>query len=94
MDALVLDFDGVVVDSEPIHLACFQRVLAEEGIVLSADDYYAKYLGYDDRDCFLAIARDQGRRLKRPPEVLIAAKTALVQQELKKSTRRSLGRSS
>ncbi|MCJ7544687.1 MAG: HAD family phosphatase [Phycisphaerae bacterium] len=85
MDALVLDFDGVVVDSEPVHLACFQRVLAEEGIVLAADDYYAKYLGYDDRDCFLAVARDQGRALRRPLEALIAAKTALVQQALSES---------
>ncbi len=86
MDALVVDFDGVVVDSEPVHLACFQRVLATEGIVLAAEDYYTKYLGYDDRDCFLAVARDQGRTLKRPLEALIAAKTALVQQALGEST--------
>lgn len=80
-----MDFDGVVVDSEPVHLACFQRVLSEEGMVLTAEDYYAKYLGYDDRDCFLAVARDQGRPLKRPLEALIAAKTALVQQALSES---------
>ncbi len=86
MDALVVDFDGVVVDSEPVHLACFQHVLAEEGIVLAAEDYYTKYLGYDDRDCFLAVARDQGRTFKRPLGALIAAKTALVQRALGEST--------
>jgi beta-phosphoglucomutase len=82
-----MDFDGVVVDSEPIHLACYQKVLAQEGIALSAEDYYSKYLGYDDRDCFLAVARDQGRPLHRPLETLIAAKSALVQQALRESTR-------
>jgi beta-phosphoglucomutase len=87
VDALVTDFDGVMVDSEPIHLACFQRILSEEGITLTREDYYAKYLGYDDRDCFLAAARDQGCPLKRPLEALIAAKTALVQQEFSRSTR-------
>lgn len=86
MDALIVDFDGVVVDSEPIHLACFQRILAEEGITLSGEDYYSKYLGYDDRDCFLAVARDTGRPLRRPLEALIAAKSALVQQALREST--------
>lgn len=87
VDALIFDFDGVVVDSEPIHLACYQQVLAEEGIALSREDYYGKYLGYDDRDCFLAVARDTGRRLHRPLEALIAAKTVLVQQALRESTR-------
>jgi beta-phosphoglucomutase len=82
-----MDFDGVVVDSEPIHLACFQKVLAEEGLTLTREDYYAKYLGFDDRDCFRAVARDQGRPLTRPLEELIAAKSALVQQALRQSTR-------
>ena len=86
MDALIFDFDGVVIDSEPIHLACFQRVMAEAGIVLSREDYYSKYLGYDDRDCFLAIARVHGITLA-PSRLaaMIAAKTKLVQRELSRS---------
>jgi len=86
MDALILDFDGVVIDSEPIHLACFQKVLAEAGIALSSEDYYTKYLGYDDRDCFLAAARDNGVRLdRRRVDRMIAAKTALVQRHFSQS---------
>ncbi len=87
MDALIFDFDGVVVDSEPIHLACFQRILAQAGIALSREDYYSKYLGYDDRDCFLAVAREHGISLEKTRlEAMIATKTALVQQELSRST--------
>lgn len=58
MDALIFDFDGVVVDSEPVHLATFQQVLSLEGITMTRDDYYEKYLGFDDHDCFKAVAAD------------------------------------
>jgi len=58
LDALIFDFDGVVVDSEPVHLATFQQVLSLEGITMTHDDYYQKYLGFDDYDCFKAVAAD------------------------------------
>lgn len=59
--ALIFDFDGVVADSEPAHLAMFQRVLGELGIFLSKEEYYADYLGYDDRGCFAAALSAHGR---------------------------------
>ena len=59
MDALIFDFDGVIVDSEPIHLAGFQKVLASVDVSITDEEYYSKYLGYDDHDCFLAVGRDK-----------------------------------
>ena len=51
--AILFDFNGVLVDDEPVHLEMFQRVLAEEGVALTADDYFSgRYLGMDDRGCF------------------------------------------
>ena len=61
LDALIFDFDGVVVDNEPVHLRCFQQVLQPLGVELTRADYYARYLGYDDHDCFATVLRDQGR---------------------------------
>ena len=61
--AIIFDFNGVLVDDEPIHLEMFQKVLREEGISLSEQDYYARYLGMDDRGCFKAVFRDRGRAL-------------------------------
>jgi len=61
IDALIFDFDGVVVDSEPVHLACFQQILADHGVALSREDYYTKYLGFDDRDCFAAALQAAGK---------------------------------
>jgi HAD superfamily hydrolase (TIGR01509 family) len=59
--AIIFDFDGVVADSEPIHLAVFQRVLGEAGFFLSPEEYYADYLGYDDRGCFRAFLATHGQ---------------------------------
>ncbi len=52
--AILFDFNGVLVDDEPIHFELFQKVLAEEGIPLTREDYHVHYLGFDDRDCFRA----------------------------------------
>jgi len=61
--AVIFDFDGVLADSEPVHLQVFQAVLQTVGIDLAADEYYAKYLGYSDRDAFRQVMRDRGRPL-------------------------------
>src|SRR3989442_5542774 len=73
--ALIFDFDGVIADDEPLHLAAFQEALAAEGITLSREAYYARYLGFDDQDCVVAVRREAGRRA-RPERVraLMAAK--------------------
>jgi beta-phosphoglucomutase len=58
--ALIFDFDGVIADSEPIHFAVFQRVLGDKGFFLSQEEYYADYLGYDDKGCFAAFLTSHG----------------------------------
>lgn len=59
--ALIFDCDGVLVDSEPVHLSLFQKVLAEEGVTLTEEEYKASYLAMDDRGCFTAVLQDNGR---------------------------------
>ena len=61
--AVIFDFNGIIVDDEPIHFKLFQRVLGEEGIVLTEEDYYARYLGFDDRGAFMAGFRENSRPL-------------------------------
>jgi beta-phosphoglucomutase len=61
--AIVFDFDGVIANSEPLHFRAFRDALAGFSIELSEDDYYARYLGYDDLGAFRAIARDRARTL-------------------------------
>ncbi len=60
LQAIVFDFDGVIADSEPMHLKAFQQALAEEGLVLERDEYFSRYLGYDDVGMFQALSIDRG----------------------------------
>jgi HAD superfamily hydrolase (TIGR01509 family) len=62
--ALIFDFNGIIVDDEPIHFELFRRVLGEEGIELTEDNYYARFLGFDDRGAFTAAYRENGRSLE------------------------------
>ena len=88
MDALIFDFDGVIVDSEPVHLATFQEVLRTEGINLSRDDYYEKYLGFDDYDCFKAVAADYDMTFNDAKiRELTQTKTQLVLKQFQTSVR-------
>ncbi len=37
--AIVFDFDGVLANSEPLHLRSYQAVLGELGVTLGRDEY-------------------------------------------------------
>jgi beta-phosphoglucomutase len=59
--ALILDFNGVILDDEPVHCATMQEVLAEEGFGLSDAEYQQDYLALDDRGAFALALRRMGR---------------------------------
>jgi HAD superfamily hydrolase (TIGR01509 family) len=63
LKAIIFDCDGVIADTEPIHMAAFGRVLAEEGITLTEEDYFAHYLALDDRGCFTRALAERGAAL-------------------------------
>ncbi|MGH7699636.1 MAG: HAD family hydrolase [Gemmatimonadales bacterium] len=74
--ALLLDFNGVLVDDEEHHFESLRAVLAAEGIELSREQYYAEYLGFDDRMSLIeAFRRAQRTPVMEHVERLIAAKS-------------------
>ena len=86
MDALIFDFDGVIVDSEPVHMAAFQSVLAAVGVTLSPEDYYQRYIGFDDHDCFEAVGKETGAGFtERQIAEMTASKTALLKRAFAES---------
>ncbi len=60
IDAVVFDFDGVIADSERLHLRALTAAFAERGWTLTEADYFTHYLGYDDRGCIAAFAQREG----------------------------------
>lgn len=84
LEAIVFDFDGVIADSEPLHLRAFQRTLDPEGLPLDAAEYYARYLGYDDVGLFKALARDRHIGMSDARvHALVARKAAVLQEMLR-----------
>lgn len=69
-EAILFDFDGVLVDSEPVHFICWQEVLSKFGLTLDWATYCEKGIGVSDRT-LLAIMANQST----PPldiELLVA----------------------
>ena len=76
ISAIVFDFDGVLADSEPIHLRVYQEILAPVGVTLTKEAYCARYLGFDDEGAFRQIGSDFGLLMgDEEIELLMAAKT-------------------
>ena len=62
-EAVIFDFDGVLVDSEPLHYKAFLAVLDPLGLGFPWEEYVATYMGFDDRDAFREAFRARGRPL-------------------------------
>ncbi len=54
IEAIIFDFDGVIVDSEPLHYRAFLATAQQAGVEIDFgyDEYLRKYVGYDDREGF------------------------------------------
>ena len=76
MIATLFDFDGVLVDSEPSHLAAFNDVLGPYGVRISPRAYAERYLSLDDAGVFRDVFSSGGRTASENEiQALIAAKS-------------------
>lgn len=51
-EAVIFDFDGILVDTEPMHYEAFRKVLEPRGMGFTWKEYVEIYMGFDDRDAF------------------------------------------
>ena len=58
IQAVVFDFDGVLADSEMLHLRVYRELLGPSGVNITTEQYYERYLGFDDEGVFQQIAID------------------------------------
>lgn len=77
--AIIFDFDGVITDTEPLHMEAWQGVLEDLGISFDADEYRAHYLGLNDRELLGVLGRIHKRHFDDIEKAkLIEEKTALL----------------
>jgi beta-phosphoglucomutase len=62
-EAVFFDFDGILVDSEPMHFRAFIEVLDPLGMGFPWEEYVETYMGFDDRDAFREAFRAKGAAL-------------------------------
>ncbi len=83
LEGVIFDFDGVIVDSEPLHWRAFSRVLEPLGFSFSWDDYLQGYVGLDDRGALQKVFALMGRPLDAARmRELIAQKADAFQREV------------
>jgi beta-phosphoglucomutase len=75
LQAVIFDFDGVIADTEPLHLAAFNNVLDKYGVEIPKETYYQEYLGFNDHDCFEILKKAHPLKLGK-----ISVKTLMTQK--------------
>jgi beta-phosphoglucomutase len=81
-EAVIFDFDGVIVDTEPLHYAAFQRLLKPLGLGFSWEQYVETYMGFDDRDAFIEAFKGHGSGLTTTELQDLIERKAILFQEI------------
>lgn len=79
--AILFDFNGVLLDDEPLHMELLQELLAEADIELTEADYWATYVGFDDREAFRRAYEAVNRELSEVALIQLIARKAVLYQE-------------
>jgi len=80
---VIFDFDGVLVNSEPLHFRAMRDSLVPEGIVIDSTEYLRNYVAYDDRGA-IRLALEQHGHPSDPVRVeIVADRKARMFAELK-----------
>ena len=69
---IIFDFDGVIVDSEPLHERACRAAFNEQGMDFSHEQFVAHCIGHGDHNAFINLFRLHGRIPE--PEALAATK--------------------
>lgn len=73
MGAVLFDMDGVIANTQDLHGATESRLLAEHGVLLSANEIAKRYAGVSDKEFFPRVFADADTPLSEP-ETLIRKK--------------------
>jgi beta-phosphoglucomutase len=63
LKAIILDFNGVILDDEPLHFSSMRDAVAGFGLNMTREEYWDKYLPLDDSECLQAFCRDHSVKL-------------------------------
>ncbi len=76
--AVLFDFDGVIVNSEPLHKKTFLELLAPYGVKISDEAWYREFAGTGSRSIFARLLKEH--KIKGDPDELVAKRKILFHQ--------------
>ncbi len=83
LQAVLFDFNGVIINDEPIHAQLLEQLLLEENLLMSQGDFRRLCLGRSDRACIKDLWAERGRIVAgKELDRLIARKADLYHQKL------------
>ena len=82
-EALILDFDGVVVDSMPVKSGAASRVLGEAGVQITAEQFARRHAGRRIHESFSFLLQANGISLDRV-DSLVSRREELVAEDLRR----------
>jgi beta-phosphoglucomutase len=82
--AIIFDLDGTLADTEPLHRDALAAALRPEGIEVTSEEYFARLVGYTDRDCVAMLLAENGRTAgEERVRTLVERKAALYEASIR-----------
>jgi HAD superfamily hydrolase (TIGR01509 family) len=81
--AVIFDFDGVLVNSEPLHFRAMRESLIPEGIVIDSTEYLRHYVAFDDRGAIRLALEQHGHPSDAVRVEIVADRKARMFAEMK-----------
>jgi HAD superfamily hydrolase (TIGR01509 family) len=83
LKAVLFDFNGIIINDEPLHQRLIEQLLLEENLRPKADDFWQFCLGRSDRACLIDLFANRGRVLTdKSLDDLVARKSRAYRQQL------------
>jgi beta-phosphoglucomutase len=78
LKAIIFDFNGVILDDEPLHYQSMRDAVAEVGISITREEYWQKYLPLDDVRCLEAIGKTHRAELTAEMQAAILKRKSII----------------
>ena len=62
--AIIFDFDGIIVDTEPTIYQVFREMAEREGWILTREEYFERYLALHDQAFIHELFKSHGKKLR------------------------------
>ena len=83
LNAVIFDFDGVIVDSETLHHKLLNEIFSPYNIHIPWEDYHHLYIGFDDENAIKTAFKANKKRInKKIVKELIDKKASLFEKAI------------